>query len=580
MTATTGYPRQRRTGAARFLPLLGWLPESNRRTLRADAVAGLTVGVMLIPQSLAYATLAGLPPAAGLYASIVPLVVYALLGSSGTLAVGPVAVASMMTAAALAPLADGDPTRYAALAALLALMVGAIQVAMGVFRLGAVVTFLSHPVLTGFITASAVLIVVSQIPGLLGLDASGSGALPEAVPTIVGALATVNGPTVAVSVVAVTVLLVLKRVAPRVPGALVVVVALTAVSAAVGLDQRGVQVLGEVPTGLPAPALPVVPLREVASLLPAALAIALVGYTEGVAVAKSLGGRSGQRVSPDGELVAVGAANASAGLFGGLPVAGGFARSAVSFSAGARTPLSSLVSAAVVALTALVLTPLVTALPMAVLAVTIVVAVVGLVDWRGAVSTWRTRRVDGLALAVTLLTTLAFGVEAGIAAGVVFSLAVLLWRSSRPHTAELGRVPGTGVFRNLDRYDGLETDPEVAVVRVDAPLVFANAERVADTLRGLVERRPPTRTVVLDASAIGDCDCDGAHALVGLRRELAEHGVTLRLATVRGPVRDLLVRDGVWAELVAAGHVHPDTASAVAAAQSRAPVPGPASGVL
>ncbi|MFI6577325.1 SulP family inorganic anion transporter [Nocardiopsis sp. NPDC050513] len=568
MSSATVHPRQRRTGAARFLPLLGWFPDCTGRTLRADAVAGLTVGVVLVPQAMAYAALAGVPPAVGLYASVVPLAAYALLGTSGTLAVGPVAVTSLMTAAALAPLADGDPARYAALAALLALMVGAAQLVMGAARLGGIADFLSHSVLSGFASASAVLIMASQVRDLFGLHAVRASTLPETAAAVAGGLTTAHGPTVAVAAVAAVVLFAVGRLFPRVPASLVVVASLTALSAAAGLESRGVAVLGEVPSGLPAPALPST--RDATALLPAALAIALVGFTESVAVAGSLARRTGQRISPNGELVAMGAANASSGLFGGLPVAGGFARSAVNLAAGARTPVASLVSALVVAVTALLFTPLMSALPSAVLAVTVVAAAVGLVDVRGAVTAWRTRRSDGLALVLTFAATLLFGVEPGIATGVAFSLGAFLWRSSRPHTAELGRVPGTGTFRNLERFEGLDTEPTIAVVRVDAPLYFANAHRVADTLLAAVEGRPEVRTLVLDASAIGGCDLDGAHALTETRRALRSRGITLRLATVRGPVRDVLTGDGVWDDMRDAGQVHPDVASAVSVARGAA----------
>ncbi|WP_304451125.1 SulP family inorganic anion transporter [Nocardiopsis sp. YSL2] len=579
-SSTVDYPLQRRTGAARFLPLLGWFGQYTRATLRADVVAGLTVAVMLVPQSMAYAALAGMPPATGLYAAVVPLVVYALLGTSGSLAVGPVAITALMSAAALAPLADGDPARYAALAGVLALLVGAIQFSMGALRLGAVVNFMSHPVLSGFTSAAAIIIAASQLKDLLGLRAERAGTLPETILALAGAVTTAHWPTIAVSAVSVLALVLLKRVFPKVPGALLVVAAVTGLSAVLSFGDRGVAVLGEVPAGLPMPAVPDALLGDVVALLPAALAIALVGYMEGIAVAKALAAKSRQHVSADTELVAVGAANGAAGLFGAFPVAGGFSRSAVNFSAGARTPVATLVTAAVVAVTALVLTPAFYHLPKAVLAAIVVVAVAGLVDLRGAATVWRTRRLDGFALGVTFLVTLLFGVEPGIAAGVVFSLAVVLWNSSRPHTAELGRVPGTGTFRNVDRYEGLTTDPGIAVVRVDAPLYFANAQWVTDTLVGIADERAEVRTIVLDASAISDCDSDGAHALSELHRTLDSRGIELRLATVRGPVRDVLTRDGIWAVLRGARRVHPDVVSAVTAAGGGAPAPELAREVL
>lgn len=566
-----GYPQQRHTGPARLLPLLGWLPGYHRGHLRHDLIAGLTVAVMLVPQSMAYAALAGMPPVTGLYASVVPLLVYALLGSSGSLAVGPVAITALMTGTALAPLANGDPARYAALAGLLALLVGAVQLLMGVLRLGALTSFMSHSVLSGFTSAAALVIAASQLKDLLGLDAARADGLPGTLAALWQGAGTAHALTVAVAAAALAALILLRRTLPRLPGALIVVAAVTTLSALLSLGDRGVRVLGDIPGGLPVPSLPALSGTDIGALLPAAVAIALVSYLEGIAVATSLAAKAGQGVSPGKELVAIGAANTSAGLFSAFPVAGGFSRSAVNFAAGARTPMATVVTAVVVALTALLLTPAFHHLPKAVLAAIVVTAVLGLVDVAGARSAWRTRRADGLALAVTFVVTLVAGVEPGLAAGVAFSIGVFLWRTSRPHLAELALVPGTGVYRNVSRYPGLPTAPGTAVVRVDGPLYFASARRVQGALLELAESRPELDTLVLDASAIGDCDADGAHALASWDRLLADRGITLRLATVRGPVRDLLTRAGVLPPLIAARRVHPDIPAAVAAGPTAVP---------
>jgi SulP family sulfate permease len=576
MSEKVGYPAQSRTGPARLLPLLGWFRHYDRGVLRHDVVAGLTVAVMLVPQSMAYAALAGMPPVTGLYAAIVPLVVYALLGTSGSLAVGPVAITALMTSATLAPLAHGDPVRYAALAGLLAVLVGGIQILMGVLRLGVLVNFMSHSVLSGFTSAAAIVIAASQVKDLFGLDAERAETFPEIVRSLWQAAGTAHGLTILIAAVSVAGLVLLRRFWPKVPGALVVVAGVTAVSAAFSLGGSGVKILKEVPSGLPAFSVPAFSVDDLTALLPAALAIALVAYMEGIAVAKSLAARSRQHVGANAELVAVGAANVSGGLFQSFPVAGGFSRSAVNFDAGARTPVATLVTAAVVALTAVAFTPAFYHLPKAVLAAIVVVAVLGLVDMTTARTAWRARRSDGATVALTFLVTLLFGVEPGLAAGVAFSLAVFLWRSARPHTAELGRVPGTDTFRNVVRYTGLVTDPRVVVIRVDGPLYFANAQLLEDRLLALVEERPEVRAVVLDASAIGDVDADGAHAVAELRLRMADRDVTLHLATVRGPVRDLLTRAGVWQPMRAAGEVHPDVPAAVRATGFDAQVAQPA----
>ncbi|NEE00599.1 SulP family inorganic anion transporter [Phytoactinopolyspora halotolerans] len=559
----------------RAVPLLGWLRRYNRHALRHDAVAGLTVAVMLVPQSMAYATLAGMPPVTGLYAAIVPLLAYAVFGTSGSLAVGPVAITALMTSAALAPLADGDPARYAALAGLLAVMVGGIQLLMGVLRFGALVSFMSHSVLSGFTSAAAITIAASQVTGLFGLDAARAETFGEILTSVWDAAVTVHWLTVVVSVVSVAGLIMLARYARRVPGALVVVAVVTLVSAALGLGERGVAILRDIPRGLPAPAIPELTSGDVRLLLPAAAAIALVAYMEGIAVAKALAAKSRQKIDANQELVAVGAANVSAGLFQAFPVAGGFSRSAVNFRAGARTPVATVITAVVVGLTALVLTPAFYHLPEAVLAAIVVVAVLGLVDYQGAMRAWRARRSDGAAVAVTFLVTLALGVEPGLLAGVGFSVGVFLLRSSRPHLAELGRVPGTHVYRNVARYPDLVTDPRVAIVRVDAPLYFANAQRLEDSLQELTDDRPELRALILDASAVGDADADGAQAVAQLHERLADRGVGLHLATVRGPVRDLLTRAGVWKRLAETAAVHADVMTAVDATRVGPPLADP-----
>jgi SulP family sulfate permease len=568
---TAGYPSQRRVGPARFLPILGWLPGYHRGVLRHDLVAGLTVAVMLVPQSMAYAALAGLPPVTGLYASVVPLVGYALLGTSGSLAVGPVAITAMMTGAALAPLAGGDPARYAALAGLLALLVGGIQVAMGLLRLGVLVNFMSHPVLSGFTSAAAIVIAASQLKDLFGLDAARVETFPQIVRSVWESVGTAHGLTILVSTVAVGGLLLLRRHLPKLPGPLLVVAGVTVASAVFSFGERGVKILTEVPGGLPVPALPALSVVDVRALLPSAFAVALVAYLEGIAVAKALAAKSRQHVDANREAVAVGAANLSAGVFQAFPVAGGFSRSAVNFAAGARTPFATLVTALVVALTALVLTPAFHHLPKAVLAAIVVVAVLGLVDREGAVRAWRARRLDGMAVLVTFLVTLVFGVEPGLAAGVGFSLAVFLWRSTRPHIAELGRVPGTSTYRDIARYAGLETDPRVAVIRVAGPLYFGNAQVLEDRLLGLAEQRDGLDGIVLDASAISDADADAVHTVAESRHRLDDRGVALHLVTVRGPVRDVLHRAEVLPELVVDGRVHRDIETALAAVSAARP---------
>jgi SulP family sulfate permease len=545
---------------SRWLPALRWARAYDRPTAKADLVAGITVAVMLVPQGMAYAALAGMPPVTGLYASVVPLLVYALLGTSRSLAVGPVAIVALLTNTALLPLADGDPNRYLALAAALAGLVGLIQVGLGLARLGALVNLLSHSVLSGFTSAAAIVIGTSQIKDLLGLDMERAEGFPHTVTTILGALSTIHWPTVAVGALSVAALVIAKKKAPKVPGALIVVALVTAASAAVGFGEAGIAILKEVPAGLPSPALPSVGLDEILSLLPSALTIAVISYMEGISIAKALAAKERETVDANAELLAVGAANLAAGLFRAFPVAGGFSRTAVNHQAGARTPGASIVTALIVALAVLLFTPLFFHLPKAVLAAIIIVAVAGLVDLRTPVQTWKTRRADGLVVAVTFAGTLLLGIEAGIALGAALSIALFVWKSATPHMAELGRVRGTATYRNIDRYD-TERDPHVLLLRVDAPLFFANAQSVSDRVLALVAQRPALRAVVLDASAVTDIDADGAHTLHELDRRLADNDVLLHLTTVRGPVRDVLQRSGDWSGLCRRSH--PDIPAAL-----------------
>lgn len=528
---------------ARFVPPTVWLRGYDRDTLRDDTVAGLTVAFMLVPQAMAYASLAGLPPVAGLYASVVPLVVYALLGTSGQLAVGPVAITALLTASAVAPLADGDPVRYGLLASLLALLAGALQIALGLVRAGALVSFLSHSVIVGFTAGAAALIAASQLSTALGVDAERAATLPAALAAVGSVLGDTHWPTLAVTVTSIVFLLAIRRLAPRVPGSLLLLVAATAVVAGLGLADAGVAVVGSVPAGLPGLSLPSFDTDLVTTLLPAAAAIALVAYAESVSVAKALAARTRDRIDPDQELLAIGSANIAASLSGAFPVAGGFARSAVQASAGARTPMTGVVSAALVALTVVALTPLFTYLPKAALAGLILVALTRLVDLDEMRRVLTAGAGEGPALLLTLAATMILGAEPGLVVGVAIALGTFLWRTSRPHTAEIGRVEGTALLRNVARWP-VRTDPRFYVLRVDGPLYFANAARIADQLRDVVATRPELSAIVLDASAVAAIDASAAYEIAHVAQELDEAGVPLHLATVRGPVRDVLGRAG------------------------------------
>lgn len=523
--------------------LLRWIVGYGRADFAADLLAGATTAVLLVPQAMAYAMLAGLPPIAGLYAALAPPLIYAVLGTSRRLAVGPVALDSLLTAAALAPLASGDVATYVAAASALAILAGAFQAVTGALRLGFVVNFLSLPVLRGFTSAAAILIIASQLGPLLGLKLPSSALWPLLV-ALAEQLRAVHGPTVALGVGAVLALVGLGKFRGK---ALLVVVLATVAGYAFALDARGLALLGPVPSGLPAPTWPAVDRELLLGLAPAAGLIALISFMEafssGLAVA-----RRGEVVEPDQELLALGFANMAAGLVRGYPIAGGLSRTAVNAQAGARSPLAGVVSAALVALTLVLFAPLLATLPRAVLSAIIVVAVARLVDVAFVRELRRTRPRELVPLAITFATTLALGVGLGLAFGVGASLLLFVLRTTRPHTAVLGRLPGTQVYRNVLRFPDAETVPGVVIIRLDAPLYFANATYLIDEIRRRIAAEK-ARAVVVDAGGVHDIDVSALANLRDFLGELRRHGIELYVADLKGPVRDVLARSGFTAEL-------------------------------
>ncbi|WBL34570.1 sulfate permease [Sinirhodobacter sp. HNIBRBA609] len=547
----------------RYFPIQTWAPDYRRATFEADLIAAVIVTIMLIPQSLAYALLAGLPAQVGLYASIAPLVLYTLLGTSRTLAVGPVAVASLMTAAAVGEIAAKGTPEYLGAAIALAFLSGAMLLAMGFLRLGFIASFLSHPVISGFISASGILIAASQIKHLLGVSANGK-TLPEIAGSLAEHLGTTNTPTLIIGIGAVAFLFWARKglrqalerlgIKPRLAGLLVraapvfAVFVTILVTWAFDLEAAGVRVVGTVPQGLPAPALPPFDLTLWAQLAVPALLISIVGYVETISVAQTLAAKRRQRIDPDQELVALGGANLASAFSGGFPVTGGFARSVVNFDAGAETPAAGAFTAIGMGLATLLLTPALYYLPQATLAATIVVAVLSLVDLGAIRRTYNYSRGDALAMVATILVTLGIGVEAGISAGVGLSVLLQLWRSSRPHYAVLGQVPGTEHFRNINRHRVI-TAPDVLSLRVDASLWFPNARFLEDTIYGAVAGDPAIRHVVLNCPAVNFIDSSALEALEAVNQQLKDAGVLLHLSEVKGPVMDRLKRSDLITHL-------------------------------
>lgn len=520
----------------------------------SDGVAALIVTIMLIPQSLAYAMLAGLPPEVGLYASVAPLLLYAVFGTSRVLAVGPVAVVSLMTAAAIGQHAPAGTPEYWAVAITLAFLSGLLLLSMGLLRLGFLANFLSHPVISGFISASGILIAASQLKTLMGVSAEGHNFLDLSL-SLMSQLGQVHVLTLAIGAATVAFLFwvrsglkpLLQRLGmkPRAAdvvaktGPVAAIAVTTLLTWALDWQVQGVKIVGAVPQGLPPFTLPLWDLGLWQALLVPALLISVVGFVESVSVGQTLAAKRRQRIEPDQELVALGASNLGASFTGGFPVTGGFARSVVNFDAGAQTPAAGVFTAAGITLASLFLTPALYYLPQATLAATIVVAVLSLVDFSILRKTWRYAKSDFLAVLATLVATLTVGVEAGLVVGVALSLALYLYRTSRPHMAEVGLVAGTEHFRNVQRHT-VVVSPRVLSLRVDESLYFANSRALEDRINNAVASRPALEHVVLQCSAINDIDASALESLEAIDLRLRGAGLKLHLSEVKGPVMDRL----------------------------------------
>ncbi len=562
---------------ARVLPIIDWLPGYGRSQLASDGMAGLIVAIMLAPQGMAYALLAGLPPEVGLYASIVPLVVYGLLGSSRALAVGPVAIVSLMVATTLGEIAESGSTGYLAGAILLAFLSGAILLGMGLARLGFLVNFLSHPVISGFSSAAALVIGFSQLKHLLGFDIPRNHLITETIAHAAAHIHQTNIASFLIAVASLSILLLFKsRVAPQLKafgltnevaeaiaksGPLVAVLVTTVAVWLLSLDQTvGVKVVADVPAGLPALTLPTLDTALVEQLLPAAALIAVVGFLESVSVAKSLASKRRQKIDANQELIALGAANIGASVTGGYPVTGGFSRSLVNFTAGAVTPMASIITAALIAVTVLLLTPLLYFLPKATLAAIIVVAVANLIDVKTLRDAWIYNKADAASLIVTFFAVLFLGVEIGIVVGAALSIVLYLYRTSKPHMAVVGRVGETEHYRNVLRHE-VQTDPKVLLVRVDESLYFANTAYLEDQLLAQIADKPEIDHLVLIMSAVNFIDASALETLETLVERLHDSGVTLHLAEVKGPVMDRLERVK-FLEMLGSGQVYLSTHAA------------------
>lgn len=543
---------------AKYLPILDWGRYYDRSTLTNDLVAALIVTIMLIPQSLAYALLAGLPPEMGLYASMLPIIFYAIFGTSRALAVGPVAVVSLLTVAAVSKIAVPGTSEYIVAAITLAFLSGLILFALGLFRLGFLANFLSHPVIAGFITATGIIIAVSQLKNILGIDAHGH-TIPDLSRSLAHNLSGLNWITAVIGVVTTGFLFWVRKgllplldslgVAPRIAsiivkaGPIAAIVATTLVVWFFDLTAKGVQVVGDVPKGLPPFTMPSLSMDMWSNLIGAAILISIIGFIESVSVAQTLAAKKRQRIDPDQELIGLGAANLGASLTGGFPVTGGFSRSVVNYDAGADTPAAGAYTAIGLAGASLFLTPLIFHLPKATLAATIIVAVLSLVDFSVLKKTWHHSKADFAAVISTISITLLMGVELGVSAGVTVSILIHLYKSSRPHMAIVGQVPKTEHYRNILRHDVL-TDPKILTIRVDESLYFANTRYLEDRIYDEVAQQLEVQHVVLMCSAVNTIDMSALQSLEAINERLYAGGVTFHFSELKGPVMDQLSATG------------------------------------
>ncbi len=536
----------------KYLPIFDWLPRYKKTDLSGDLSAGITVGVMLIPQGMAYAMLAGLPPIFGLYAATIPLIIYGLMGKTPQLAVGPVAIISLLVSRGVGSVSTPGTEEFIAFAVLLALMVGVIQFAMGVFRLGFLVNFLSHPVVAGFTTAAGIIIAFSQVKHLFGLDIQ-QKRIYQIVLAVIENFKEINVETFLVGALGIMVLLSIKRINKvyklKIPASLVIVILGLAVSYLLNLGDKGVALVRDIPEGLPIFSLPMIEEGAIRSLLPIAFTISFIAFLESMAIAKALQRKhKDNEIHPNQELRALGMANIVGSLFKAFPVTAGFSRTAVNNQAGARTGLASLISASIVITTLLFLTPYFYFLPKAILASIIIVAVFGLIEVEEAKHLWETDKTDLVLFIVTACGTMVLGVEPGIIIGILLSIIMVIYRVSYPEIEELGQIPGKTAFRNVERFPDLVMHDEILILRIDSQIYFANVNFIKDYIYEKINQRPDLKHVVFDSSAINQIDSSGFHFLKVMIADFYAKGITIHFVEVKGQLRDVMSRNKMFDE--------------------------------
>ena len=531
----------------KLIPILEWLPNYTTSRFKGDFIAGITVGIILIPQGIAYALIAGLPPIYGLYSALVPQVMYAIFGSSRQVAVGPVAMDSLIVAAGVSTLALVGSDSYIAIAILLALVVGAIQFLMGVFRLGFIVNFLSKPVITGFTSAAALIIGFNQFRNLFGVDFVRSNQIQYVVGDVWNNISDLHVNTTILGLIAVVIIMALRKVNKKIPNALIVVILGIVAVKYFGKSLSEVAIIKEVPSGLPSFSVPEIDFEQIKELMPIALTLVLVGFLETISIGKSLESKQDEyRIRPNQELIALGISNMAGSLFKSYPSTSSFSRSAINQESGGTTGMAALVSVGMVIITLLFLTPVFYYLPKTILAAIIIVAVFGLVKVKDGAHLWKTNKLDFFLLLTTFLATLFLGIEYGIFVGVGMSIIILIFRTSKPYIAVLGAVPDSDFYKNKERFQNVIIEDDILVIRFDAQLFFANASYFRDNLDELAAKKGEAlKLIVLDSESINRVDSTGVDMLMERIQFYKKKGITVYFAGVKGPVRDTLFRAGI-----------------------------------
>lgn len=536
--------------ASNIFPIFSQLKTYSLSDFRSDTFAGITVGVMLVPQGMAYAFLAGVPPIYGLYAGVFPLIIYALLGTSRQMSIGPVAISSIVLATGISQIATPNSIDYITLAISIGLLVGFAQASFGFLKLGFFVNFLSYPVVAGFTSAAAVIIAITQLKDALGITIP---RLDKPINVLLYAISHIDETdiiTLSICAGAIFIMWLLKKIHKSIPDALIVVIIGTLLAKFLNLDSRGLDIVRDIPQGLPAFQIPELSVNRIELLIPTIITVAIISIVESIGIAKAMESKhKDYTINPNQELIAIGMAKIVGSFFQSIPTSGSFSRSAVNSSAGAKSTIASLMTSLIIILTLVALTSFFYYLPKAILAAIILLAVKGLFDYKEAINLWRTHKSDFVMMLVTFITTLLFGIEQGVLFGVLLSIFVVLYRSARPHISILGQVPGTTHYRNVNRYKGATETQHTLIVRFDDQLYFANCNYFKDRINEFIyDSDSEVRFVLIDAGNIHSIDSSGVHVLKDLDQQLKLKGIELHLCRTIGPVRDILYKSGLMNE--------------------------------